>query len=603
MRLQSLEINPFLFRILPRPSANSVALLLGSCGSSNGLRLVESRMNPQPPEKIATFETLLPVLMNWSPDGRSLAYAQSEIFHVHQKDRTESVFSSGQVRQLAWDKNSTLWGLSQDRLWQSSSTRGFAPETVFDGVLTACISPCIAALRRTGGAFQISHYQGAGEPQKFPWPLSIHMRPALRGTPDGSGVLAYAEEPCGAARVRCEIAHLSFATGAATLLFAGELASGLGFPSIHWTAGGNDSVFFAAELDEYTRVFRVDLSGRGPQPISPAGFEITAFAVAGQQKFLAMIGTPFAKDPNLTENWLLVKDIREGHCLVVSKGVNSQPAWDRASGSLIYTHATSVLDSELRICGMDSKTALPSFEDAMNGPAESPAQAAPALFLLRTQKLPFALIHLQGPHRRFLNGPQSTFFHHALLALLERFAAEGYLVSCLNGPGSTGRGRSYREGSKSWLQDTITLLENHIRELKASGFERIGIVAGSLGALPALYYLAQHALAAGVLVSPVCDPRIPALKGWEHVFDHWANITTIEDLARAIHTPLLVLHGVEDEMSPIEQSSRLVANLGQSVCYEYMTLPNEAHIFRRPASWEKGLAAAYGFLKRHLQPL
>jgi predicted alpha/beta hydrolase family esterase len=139
-----------------------------------------------------------------------------------------------------------------------------------------------------------------------------------------------------------------------------------------------------------------------------------------------------------------------------------------------------------------------------------------------------------------------------------------------------------------------------VRELQDRGIERIGLIAGSLGALPTLHFLRTEALAGAVLVSPVYRCETPPLEAWRHLFDDATRATTTEAMAQAMRTPLLILHGLRDEMAASSQSSRFVANLPSEVPCEYITLADEGHIFSQSASWYHTLAASTRFLREHL---
>jgi dipeptidyl aminopeptidase/acylaminoacyl peptidase len=213
---------------------------------------------------------------------------------------------------------------------------------------------------------------------------------------------------------------------------------------------------------------------------------------------------------------------------------------------------------------------------------------------------PAALVYVAGPHRRFVNGLQSTFFHHALVSLLARFAASGYTAVCLNPPGSMGRGRSHREHERPWSVTTQEALAARIQALRCRGVYRIGVVTGSLGAVPTLHFLRTHPVAGAVLVSPVYHCDIAALARWQHLFDDAARETSPEELARQIRTPLLIVHGLRDEMAAAEHSSRFVAHLPADVPCDYNTRTEEGHIFAQQTTWEETLVASSRFLRERL---
>jgi dipeptidyl aminopeptidase/acylaminoacyl peptidase len=187
-----------------------------------------------------------------------------------------------------------------------------------------------------------------------------------------------------------------------------------------------------------------------------------------------------------------------------------------------------------------------------------------------------------------------------LLSLLKAFAKAGYLVTCLDGPGSRGRGRFYREATKNWVHETAEIVAARVVSLLSDGITRVGIVAGSLGALPVLHFIRKENVSAAVLFSPVYHPKLPALIDWQHLFGATEELLGPEQLASDVRTPVLVLHGLRDEVSPAGQSSRFVSYLGANIPCEYTTFPDEGHIFRSPENWKTSLRLASAFLQRYM---
>jgi alpha-beta hydrolase superfamily lysophospholipase len=160
-------------------------------------------------------------------------------------------------------------------------------------------------------------------------------------------------------------------------------------------------------------------------------------------------------------------------------------------------------------------------------------------------------------------------------------------------------GRAYREPGGAWLTATKAVLAEKVANLKEDRFDRIALVAGSLGALPALHFLAESDASAAVLVSPVYNSNIPSLVKWDHLFGD-TSMLGVADLASTVSTPLLILHGLRDEVAASEQSSYFVSHLSPAVSCKYVTFPDEGHIFRNSETWEEVLSVASAFLLKYL---
>jgi dipeptidyl aminopeptidase/acylaminoacyl peptidase len=195
---------------------------------------------------------------------------------------------------------------------------------------------------------------------------------------------------------------------------------------------------------------------------------------------------------------------------------------------------------------------------------------------------------------------QSTFFHHALVSLLAQLAGDGLTASCLNPPGSTGGGRRYREPERPWSVMAYEAISERTHQLRQQGIERIGIVTGSLGTLPVLRLLGSDTITAALLVSPVFSHRIAVLQEWGHLFDEITSSTAAEILAQRIRAPLMIVHGLRDEMAQTGQTSRFLTHVPDGVACDYITFPDEGHIFAQPESWEQTLTAGTEFLRHHL---
>jgi len=596
-RCANVPIAPFVLNLQPSPAGDRFALAVAHPEGRSGVGVVVRSTIGDAIAEVAVIETLRPVVMTWDPLGQRLAFVADDIYGVW--DGTDPVVprTAPPSRALGFDMVGTLWGLSGERQWRASAEDGFAARYHADGVVAMCTWPVHATVLRRPGGLEV-RYEHGGRPRSVLWPLSVASRPRIRGSQDGRSLFIGADCPSAPGRVRLELACIDVGTGRAERFFGGNLGTGIGWQEPAWAPWKDRSLLLASELHDCASVFVLHVDGSRVEQIGPQGFEVIEIAAAPQAGRVAMTGAPVRRR-DCRDAWLVVcSDQGKGEWRTsrLRANVNVLPAWDQAGRTLFFVHSPSF--PAWNVCSeTEASLGKTSSESAELGEMPSP-QGDFELPGPRTRS--GALVYVAGPHRRFVDGTQSAFFHHALASLLRQFAAEGYTAVCLNPPGSTGRGRAYREPDAPWSLMARGALAAKVRELRDRGIERIGLLTGSLGALPTLHFLRTEALDAAVLVSPVYRCETPPLEGWQHLFDEATRATTTEGMAQAMRTPLLILHGLRDEMAASSQSSRFVMSLPAEVPCEYITLADEGHIFSQSASWHQTLAASTRFLREHL---
>lgn len=184
------------------------------------------------------------------------------------------------------------------------------------------------------------------------------------------------------------------------------------------------------------------------------------------------------------------------------------------------------------------------------------------------------------------------------------WCSRGWDVLVVDPRGSTGHGRPYQRAlNGAWgrldVDDTATLIEYAHAEHWATPATTV-VIGGSSGGLTALGLLADRPdlVARGVVSYPVSDLR--ALADATHRFEaHYTDtlvgrsgepetderFVELSPIHRAerIRGPLLLFHGTDDPVVPIQQSERLVERIregGGDV--EYVVYDGEGHGFRDP---------------------
>jgi dipeptidyl aminopeptidase/acylaminoacyl peptidase len=181
--------------------------------------------------------------------------------------------------------------------------------------------------------------------------------------------------------------------------------------------------------------------------------------------------------------------------------------------------------------------------------------------------------------------------------------SRGWDVLVVDPRGSTGHGREYQQGlNGGWgridVDDTAALIAESHRCGWADPRSTV-VIGGSSGGLTVLGVLADHPdlVAGGVTSYPVSD--LAALSEATHRFEaHYTEslvgpVTDVEHhlelspitRAESIAGPLLLFHGSDDPVVPIDQSRALVERIGRGGgAVEFVVYEAEGHGFRDPAN-------------------
>lgn len=231
------------------------------------------------------------------------------------------------------------------------------------------------------------------------------------------------------------------------------------------------------------------------------------------------------------------------------------------------------------------------------------------------QKVPLILLPHGGPH-----GIADVWFWDANAQFL---ASRGYGVLQVNYRGSGGRGENFiRAGYRKWATGVQQDLIDGVRWTVAQGITdpgRVCVFGGSFGAYSAMMttILEPDMFKCAVGYAGLYD--LPLLLGDYETrsnssrFNYLSEVigkdpTALEKdspsyLADKIRVPLLLVHGEEDEVTPLVQAEAMRKALTKAgKPFEWMLVPKEGHGFyaekNRIAFYEKLEA----FLAKHLSP-
>lgn len=186
----------------------------------------------------------------------------------------------------------------------------------------------------------------------------------------------------------------------------------------------------------------------------------------------------------------------------------------------------------------------------------------------------------------------------------------GWAVLVPDPRGSTGWGRAFAQALRGrWGEADTADVAAGMRAAAANRWadpRRMVPMGGSSGGMTVLLLLAFHGdlCAAGVASYPVSD--LADLEANTHRFEAHYNTSLVGDRGRyaerspithaaRIDKPVLLFHGLDDDVVPAEQSRRLAAALAD---VEHVEYPEEGHGFRRPANVEDQLRRTEAFLAR-----
>jgi dipeptidyl aminopeptidase/acylaminoacyl peptidase len=206
----------------------------------------------------------------------------------------------------------------------------------------------------------------------------------------------------------------------------------------------------------------------------------------------------------------------------------------------------------------------------------------------------------------------------------QALASRGYAVLQANFRGSTGYSRAFLEaGYGEWGRKMQTDLSDGVRWLAAEGVidpARVCIVGASYGGYAAMAGLTldSDVYRCGVSVGGLSDLR--RMVNWEARLERHRDSQTVRYwnrfmgaarlndraldelspvyLAASVESPLLLIHGKDDTVVPIEQSRIMAEALRRSSKpVEFVELPGEDHWLSRPETRRQMLVETVRFLE------
>jgi dipeptidyl aminopeptidase/acylaminoacyl peptidase len=346
-----------------------------------------------------------------------------------------------------------------------------------------------------------------------------------------------------------------------------------------WTAAGDSLIFIAADRGR-NRLYEVALESGELQPIPvPDDAVVFDFQLASRaSEIVATVATPSSS----SEIWLLrdavaVTGLNAGLTARVSVSLPDRVTWQSPAG--------------------------PEVEGWVYSPVVAPGVKPPLLLFVHG-----------GPYRQ----------HSVALAHeVQTMVAHGYAVFCPNPRGSQGYGEAFAAAiDNDWGNHDYEDLLAGLDHVLAAGYgdpERLGVVGGSYGGYM-VNWIVTHTSRFQAAVS---DRSISDLSSYLGTADGaltfgrplfgspWQK-SNLENLRRQspltyvvdANTPILLMHGVDDEVCPIDQSRQFYLALWESGCeVEMILFPDSSHDLPRrghPSLREQRLNWILAWFDNHL---
>jgi len=222
----------------------------------------------------------------------------------------------------------------------------------------------------------------------------------------------------------------------------------------------------------------------------------------------------------------------------------------------------------------------------------------------------------------WLHGGPTDQWQVSFLPRIAYWRSLGWHVLVPDHRGSTGHGRAYQQALRGgWGETDVDDVLDVLRAAGERGWarhERTVLIGGSAGGFTALGVLARLGdddplVAAAVVAYPVTD--LDDLAERSHRFERHYTDTLVGApgsapmrdrspvaFAHRIRRPLLVFHGTDDPVVPVEQSRVLVGRLHTGGCdVELIEFAGEGHGFRDREHQLAEYAHTAAFLNRHVR--
>jgi dipeptidyl aminopeptidase/acylaminoacyl peptidase len=313
-------------------------------------------------------------------------------------------------------------------------------------------------------------------------------------------------------------------------------------PSPGWSADGKTLYALASQRGS-TRLYAISCQGTGKRPVTltPGDVHVRDFSIDQSKNMLALL----VADPGHPQEIFVrsTEPSAEMHCL---------------------SYANDGLIAELALSAPELITYAGADGWPIDGWILKPSDFNPA------RKYPLIVEIHGGPHSQY----GYAFFHE-----MQLLAAQGYVIFYANPRGSVGYGYDFANAvRKAWGEKPATDILLGVDEVIKQGYideQRLGVIGGSYGGFM-VNWLIGHC---DRFKAAIADRSISSMVsmfgcsdiGWDYIEDHMEALPW-KDLDEYLHmspityvqnmrTPLLLLHGEQDQRCHLEQAQQLFAAL------------------------------------------
>jgi dipeptidyl aminopeptidase/acylaminoacyl peptidase len=380
------------------------------------------------------------------------------------------------------------------------------------------------------------------------------------------------------------------------------------------------------ERDGFAQLLAVPTERGRTRPLSPAGAEVEHFHV-DRRRGTVWFATN-AGDVDRRHVWRAGRH-NDPEQVTHGRSLEWRPVPTGDGSHLAHLASDARTPAHVRVLPLDgNRTPIAPLDVAASGPWSELVEPEPVVLRAAdgtrihaqwfTPKADFAgrrpaLLFLHGgPQRQMLLGWHPIAYYHRCYALCQHLASRGYGVLSVNFRLGIGYGSAFRDvpdggprGAAEYQDVLAAAAWLRARDDVDPG--RIGCFGGSYGGYLTALALARNSnlFAAGVDLHGVHDWNLwqPWVRGRNERGDDRAawQASPVASLG-TWRSPALFVHGDDDRNVAFAETIRIVRALRErAVPHEVLVLPDEAHSFRRHASWVEAFTAASSFLDRHLR--
>jgi len=524
----------------------------------------------------------------WSPDGRTLAYEESdtsqvELFHIADPMHPERPADAWPYPRPGHANAVVRLGLvAADGAGGAAGITG----TSGAGNATGATRPSPTSATGPAGAASPTRWI-AWDRDKFPYLVAVHWRHGgpltiLVQNREQTEELLLAVDP---------------QTGASRTLLAERDAAWLDIPHTvpRWLDDGSGFLWISERTGEPRLELRA-ADGAARRWLTPPGFGLRS--LAGVDSAAGAVYVAASADPTQEQLWRLPLAGGEPVPLTREPGVHGA-VMARDGSAAVWSEASLAGDRSWSVRRRDGTEAgrlrsvaerppfLPRLELAHLGPLGFNAAVIRPRSFQAGRRYPVLVSVYAGPGIQTVRRDWGGSF-----PLDQWIADHGYVVLVLDGRGTPGRGRDWERVIKGNLIDIQ--LADQVAGLQAAGarypemdLSRVGIFGWSFGG----YFSAMAAMRrpdvyrAAVAGAPVCDWRdydthyTERYLGLPQANPEGYRRSSVETWCPGLRVPLLVVHGTADDNVYFMHSLKLTDALFRAGRpYDFLVLPGFTHM-------------------------